>query len=46
MSFSYFDWIAHYADVRGDKTALGGLRNPVQKSRILHLKFGPAIPMG
>src|SRR4051812_36366377 len=22
MSFSYFDWVAHYAEVRGDKTAL------------------------
>jgi fatty-acyl-CoA synthase len=22
MSFGYFDWIAHYAEVRGDKTAL------------------------
>src|SRR5258708_40093067 len=22
MSFAYFDWIAHHAEVRGDKTAL------------------------
>src|ERR1044072_3388582 len=22
MSFAYFDWITHYAEVRGDKTAL------------------------
>src|ERR1044072_5839292 len=32
MSFAYFDWITHYAEVRGDKTALVDLATQRQLS--------------